>query len=546
MMIQKNAKLSPPLFSSPMPRSCAAVRPTLTVFPRFFNAAKLVQRHFSHSIETRVELARVHSPFHPPLLAGDGIGCGGNSNGGWNNPYHFGSFGWWHDDNNFSQGPHNAFLALFLTSVLCCFCHFQLAAALARNDLNSGSIWEVKGGKRIRIILDTFRDEFHVATGMPSSPLSFSCVNFWFRCSDIFRHLMLPEGFPDSVTSDYLEYSLWRGVQGIASQVSGVLATQALLYAVGLGKGAIPTAAAVNWVLKDGFGYLSKIFLSKYGRHFDVNPKGWRLFADLLENAAFGMEMLTPAFPHHFVVIGAAAGAGRSAAALIQAATRSCFYAGFAAQRNFAEVIAKGEAQGMVSKSIGMMLGITLANRIRSSTSLALGCFSVVTFIHMFCNLKSYKSIQLRTLNPYRASLVFSEYLLSGEVPPIKDVNNEEPLFPAVPFLNTRLARGPADWLSGFLGFKGPFFPFSILCTDCWLLRGYFNITGWSHEKPNQWRPTPNMCLFNEFIVDTDLRDLPLTNGLFTWSNLRESLSISLIDWFLCNMIHCSLNSLVP
>ncbi|KAG7017891.1 Protein root UVB sensitive 1, chloroplastic, partial [Cucurbita argyrosperma subsp. argyrosperma] len=94
----------------------------------------------------------------------------------------------------------------------------------------------------------------------------------------------------------------------------------------------------------------------------------------------------------------------------------------------------------MVSKSIGMLLGIALANRIRSSTSLALGCFSVVTIIHMFCNLKSYKSIQLRTLNPYRASLVFSEYLLSGEVPSIKDVNNEEPLFPAVPFLNTRLA----------------------------------------------------------------------------------------------------------
>lgn len=91
-----------------------------------------------------------------------------------------------------------------------------------------------------------------------------------------------------------------------------------MLYAVGLGKGAIPTAAAINWVLKDGIGYLSKIMLSKFGRHFDVHPKGWRLFADLLENAAFGLEMLTPAFPHYFVIIGAAAGAGRSAAALIQ------------------------------------------------------------------------------------------------------------------------------------------------------------------------------------------------------------------------------------
>jgi hypothetical protein len=72
-------------------------------------------------------------------------------------------------------------------------------------------------------------------------------------------------------------------------------------------------------VLKDGIGYLSKIVLSKYGRHFDVHPKGWRLFADLLENAAFGLEMLTPAFPHLFVFIGATAGAGCFATALIQA-----------------------------------------------------------------------------------------------------------------------------------------------------------------------------------------------------------------------------------
>ncbi|KAF7135429.1 hypothetical protein RHSIM_Rhsim08G0123200 [Rhododendron simsii] len=56
---------------------------------------------------------------------------------------------------------------------------------------------------------------------------------------------------------------------------------------------------------------------------------------DLLENAVFGMEILTPPFPRLFVPIGAAAAARRSAAALIQVTT-------------------KGEAQGMVSKFIGI------------------------------------------------------------------------------------------------------------------------------------------------------------------------------------------------
>ena len=58
----------------------------------------------------------------------------------------------------------------------------------------------------------------------------------------------------------------------------------------------------------------------------------------------------------------------------------------------------------MVSKSIGIMLGIALANCVGSSAPLSLASFTVVTAVHMFCNLKSYQSIQLRTLNPYRAS----------------------------------------------------------------------------------------------------------------------------------------------
>ena len=68
------------------------------------------------------------------------------------------------------------------------------------------------------------------------------------------------------------------------------------------------------------------------------------------------------------------------------------------------QVIAKGEAQGMISKFLGIMLGIALANYIGSSVPLAMASFVAVSGIHMYCNFKSYQSIQLRTLNPYRAS----------------------------------------------------------------------------------------------------------------------------------------------
>lgn len=84
------------------------------------------------------------------------------------------------------------------------------------------------------------------------------------------------------------------------------------------------------------------------------------------------------------------------------------------------QVIAKGEAQGMVSKLVGIMLGIALANQIGSSVPLALISFAGVTVVHMYCNLKSYQSIQLRTLNPYRASkFAFSSAAILALNPPM-------------------------------------------------------------------------------------------------------------------------------
>ncbi|GKB05052.1 protein root UVB sensitive 1, chloroplastic isoform X1, partial [Tanacetum coccineum] len=127
------------------------------------------------------------------------------------------------------------------------------------------------------------------------------------------------------------------------------------------------------------------------------------------------MEIVTPAFPHLFVLIGAAARAVCSCAysSILLKLTKT----GFAAQRNFAKVIAKGEAQEMVSKSIGIMLAIALANCIQASTPLALALFGAMTWIHLL-----------------------GFWMLSGLVPLVKEINDEEHFFPALPLLSLKPA----------------------------------------------------------------------------------------------------------
>jgi hypothetical protein len=50
------------------------------------------------------------------------------------------------------------------------------------------------------------------------------------RFIELGKRVMLPEGYPGSVTSDYMEYTLWRMGQIIASQISGVLTTQVSIF----------------------------------------------------------------------------------------------------------------------------------------------------------------------------------------------------------------------------------------------------------------------------------------------------------------------------
>lgn len=68
-----------------------------------------------------------------------------------------------------------------------------------------------------------------------------------------------------------------------------VLASTFLLYSVGLGAGAVPTAGALNWVLKDGLGQLGTLLFGKTIAHrFDVSSRAWYLLASLKLNLAMG------------------------------------------------------------------------------------------------------------------------------------------------------------------------------------------------------------------------------------------------------------------
>ena len=89
------------------------------------------------------------------------------------------------------------------------------------------------------------------------------------------RSLLLPEGYPHTVTEDYLEFQIWDTLQAVCSYLRGILCTQAVLTGVGVGDSAKTAASAtVQWVLRDGLGMFGgMLFAWSQSRRFGYDVK---------------------------------------------------------------------------------------------------------------------------------------------------------------------------------------------------------------------------------------------------------------------------------
>ena len=94
--------------------------------------------------------------------------------------------------------------------------------SLKESNLSKGEALEhvVQEKKLITVTVDSL------------SSNSLGCLVSNFKT--IVKHVFLPEGYPHSVSDDYMTYQIWDTIQAFASSISGSLATQVLSSIIGL------------------------------------------------------------------------------------------------------------------------------------------------------------------------------------------------------------------------------------------------------------------------------------------------------------------------
>jgi len=100
------------------------------------------------------------------------------------------------------------------------------------------------------------------------------------------------------LSEDYASYQIWDSIQAGASSVNGVLSTRAVLSSIGVGNAnTTSTAAVLNWIIRTGSGMMGRVLFSwSQGKNLDCNAKSWRLGADIINDFAMLLELLSPLF----------------------------------------------------------------------------------------------------------------------------------------------------------------------------------------------------------------------------------------------------------
>ncbi|XP_057491791.1 protein root UVB sensitive 4-like [Actinidia eriantha] len=269
--------------------------------------------------------------------------------------------------------------------------------------------------------------------------LSLSRENFCLDFEDGFRRLAKICGsgvrnffLPREISENYLEYVKWKFLHRVFSSALQVLATQAMFRAIGIGYSrSLPSAAALNWVLKDGLGKLSRcIYTASLASAFDTNLKRVRFSTSVLFSLSLGVELLTPAFPQYFLLLASVANIAKQISLACYLATGTAVHRSFALSDNLGEVSAKAQIQTVCFDNLGLMLAAALNILFRNNQRLLVGLpfvvypiFSAIDLIGIYQGLKH---VHLQTLTKDRLEIIVNTWIQFGYVPSPAEVSKEE------------------------------------------------------------------------------------------------------------------------
>nr|KAF6439886.1 hypothetical protein HJG63_001706 [Rousettus aegyptiacus] len=165
------------------------------------------------------------------------------------------------------------------------------------------------------------------------------------------------------------------------------------------------------------------------GSKLDCNAKQWRLFADILNDAAMFLEIMAPIYPICFTMTVCISNLAKCIVSVAGGATRAALTMHQARRNNMADVSAKDSSQETLVNLAGLLVSLLMLPLVSECHSFSLGCFFLLTALHIYANYRAVRALVIETLNEGRLWLVLKHFLQRGEVLDPTSANKVEPLW---------------------------------------------------------------------------------------------------------------------
>ncbi|KAL2480458.1 Protein root UVB sensitive 5 [Abeliophyllum distichum] len=265
----------------------------------------------------------------------------------------------------------------------------------------------------------------------------------------IVKDFVLPAGFPESVSDDYLDYILLQFPTNVTGWICHTLVTSSLLKAVGVGSfsgtTAAASAAAISWVLKDGIGAIGRLFIGgRFGDLFDDDPRQWRLYADFVGSAGSIFDLTTQLYPAYFLPLASLGNLAKAVGRGLRDPSFRVIQNHFAISGNLGEVSAKEEVWEVAAELIGLSLGILALDTpgISSSYPVLGSTWLSMRLLHLWFRYKSLSVLRFNTINLKRARILVNSHILYSKVLGINDCNRMENILLWEKFRRPRIIFG--------------------------------------------------------------------------------------------------------
>ncbi|KNA08429.1 hypothetical protein SOVF_162670 [Spinacia oleracea] len=263
------------------------------------------------------------------------------------------------------------------------------------------------------------------------------------------KDFILPAGFPDSVSDDYLEYLLWQFPTNVTGWICYALVTSSLLKAVGVGSfsgtTAAATAAAIRWVSKDGIGAVGRLIIGgRFGNLFDDDPKQWRMYADVIGSAGSIFDLTTQLYPAYFLPLASLGNLAKAIARGLKDPSFQVIQNHFAISGNLGDISAKEEVWEVTAQLLGLAIGILVLDTpgLVSSYGALLSTWSSMRLFHLWLRFQSLSVLQFKTINLKRARILAKAHVIHSKALGCIECNREENILKWERFLSPRIIFG--------------------------------------------------------------------------------------------------------